>query len=99
MIPKVTNLVENVWDPMSGSQTKRLVMLVRKLVTDYPLVAGESKSVPALMKALVGRMRKSLDEDVFIPLYSKAVLENKNAPATMFFHRQFWSTVKLLGKY
>ena len=88
-----------MWDPMSGSQTKRLVKLVRKLVTDYPLVAGDSKSVPPLIKAVAVRMRRALDDDVYVPILPKNVLENRHAPPTVFFLRQFWATVKLLGEF
>ena len=37
-------MVESMWDPMSTTQTSRLVNLVQKLIKDYPTVHGESKN-------------------------------------------------------
>uniref|UniRef100_A0A8C2XLX8 PAX3 and PAX7 binding protein 1 n=1 Tax=Cyclopterus lumpus TaxID=8103 RepID=A0A8C2XLX8_CYCLU len=50
-----------------------------------------------LLKTIVFRTRRTLDEDVFLPLYPKSVLENKNGGPYLFYQRQFWSCVKLLG--
>lgn len=40
-----TDLAENVWDPLSTSQTVRFVGLVQKLIRDYPTVNANSKNV------------------------------------------------------
>ncbi|XP_078700260.1 PAX3- and PAX7-binding protein 1-like isoform X2 [Branchiostoma floridae x Branchiostoma belcheri] len=97
VLQKLTGLAEHVWDPMSTHQTQRLVTLVQRLVDDYPTVAGDNKATQALLRAVLGRMRKTLDDDVFMPLYPKRVLENKSSGAYYFLQRQFWSCVKLLG--
>ncbi|XP_019647799.1 PREDICTED: PAX3- and PAX7-binding protein 1-like [Branchiostoma belcheri] len=97
VLQKLTGLAEHVWDPMSTHQTQRLVTLVQRLVDDYPTVAGDNKATQALLRAVLGRMRKTLDDDVFMPLYPKGVLENKSSGAYYFLQRQFWSCVKLLG--
>ncbi|XP_033099376.1 PAX3- and PAX7-binding protein 1-like [Anneissia japonica] len=97
ILPKLTGLVENVWDPMSTSQTHRLVTLVHKLSEDYPTVSTENKNTQELLTAVVVRMRKTLDDDVYMPLFPKSVLENKSSGAYNFLQRQFWSCVKLLG--
>ncbi|KAF3820509.1 hypothetical protein GH733_013685 [Mirounga leonina] len=49
------------------------------------------------LKALLLRMRRTLDDDVFMPLYPKNVLENKNSGPYLFFQRQFWSSVKVIN--
>ncbi|CAJ0924199.1 unnamed protein product [Ranitomeya imitator] len=35
----------------------------------------------------------------FMPLYPKNVIDNKNSGPCVFFQRQFWSSVKLLGNF
>ncbi|GAB6030568.1 GC-rich sequence DNA-binding factor [Chamberlinius hualienensis] len=95
VIPKLTNIVEDIWDPMSTSQTLRLVSLIKKMVENYPTLNSQSNTTKTLLQTLVARIRKTLDEDVFVPLYPKALLENTSANVNAFFQRQFWSCVKL----
>ncbi|XP_059824681.1 PAX3- and PAX7-binding protein 1 isoform X2 [Hypanus sabinus] len=97
VLPKLTGLAENVWDPLSTSQTSRLVKLLLKLIEGYPsVVNGENKYAQNLLKIIILRIRKSVDEDVYVPLYPKSMLENKNSGPYLFFQRQFWSALKLL---
>uniref|UniRef100_A0A8D2J9I4 PAX3 and PAX7 binding protein 1 n=1 Tax=Varanus komodoensis TaxID=61221 RepID=A0A8D2J9I4_VARKO len=100
VLPKLTVLAENVWDPFSTTQTSRMVAITQKLINGYPsVVHAENKNTQTLLKALLLRMRRTLDDDVFMPLYPKSVLENKNSGPYLFFQRQFWSSVKLLGNF
>lgn len=95
VLPKLIALVENVWDPMSSTQTHRLIGTIQKLAEDYPTVSSYNKNTQALLAAIIARMRKTLDDDVYMPLFPKSMLEQKGAMA--FMQRQFWSCVKLLG--
>ncbi|GAB1610930.1 PAX3- and PAX7-binding protein 1-like [Argonauta hians] len=97
ILPKLTVIAAEVWDPLSTSQTSRFVNLVQRLCEDYPTVHGDSKNTQALLQAVVERMKKTLDDDVFMPLYLKSVLENRSSGPAVFFHRQSWSCIKLLG--
>uniref|UniRef100_H3AI15 PAX3 and PAX7 binding protein 1 n=1 Tax=Latimeria chalumnae TaxID=7897 RepID=H3AI15_LATCH len=98
IVAKLTGLAEHIWDPLSTSQTSRFITFLLKLIQGYPsVVNAENRSTQALLKAIVLRIRKSLDDDVFIPLYPKNVLENKNSGPYLFFQRQFWSSVKLMN--
>ncbi|KAM7374384.1 hypothetical protein PAMP_007042 [Pampus punctatissimus] len=98
IISKLTVLAEQVWDPLSSSQTARLVGFIHRLMKGYPTVLhGENQYTQELLKTVVLRTRRTLDEDVFLPLYPKNVLENKNCGPYLFYQRQFWSCVKLLG--
>ncbi|XP_065597843.1 PAX3- and PAX7-binding protein 1 isoform X2 [Cyrtonyx montezumae] len=100
VLPKLTVISENIWDPFSTTQTSRMVAIVQKLVNGYPsVVNAENKNTQMLLKALLLRMRRTLDDDVFMPLYPKNILENKNSGPYLFFQRQFWSSVKLLGNF
>ncbi|NXX92499.1 GCFC2 factor, partial [Centropus bengalensis] len=42
-------------------------------------------------------MKKSIEEDVFIPLYPKSAVEDKSSLGSKFQERRFWSAVKLLS--
>lgn len=104
-------LAEQVWDPMSSSQTARLVGFIHRLMKGYPTVlhgdnqytqvqsavllpvqtsshAAPEKKKEArvmmesltsrflffsqeLLKTIVLRTRRTLDEDIFLPLYPK----------------------------
>ncbi|KAM4620751.1 PAX3- and PAX7-binding protein 1 [Polymixia lowei] len=98
LLSKLAVLSEQVWDPLSGSQTARLVGFIRRLMKGYPTVLhGDNRYTQELLKTIVLRTRRVLDEDVFLPLYPKNVLENKNSSPYLFYQRQFWSCVKLLG--
>ncbi|KAM4699586.1 PAX3- and PAX7-binding protein 1 [Discoglossus pictus] len=100
ILPKLAGVAENVWDPFSTTQTNRLAAIVQKLINGYPTVLNsENKNTEALLKALLMRMRRTLDDDVFMPLYPKNIIENKNSGPCVFFQRQFWSSVKLLGNF
>eukprot|EP00069_Balaena_mysticetus_P009159 bmy_01202T0 len=98
ILPKLTVIAENMWDPFSTTQTSRMVGVTLKLVNGYPsVVNAENKNTQVYLKALLLRMRRTLDDDVFMPLYPKNVLENKNSGPYLFFQRQFWSSVKELS--
>ncbi|MGH0174039.1 UNVERIFIED_CONTAM: hypothetical protein FKN15_066861 [Acipenser sinensis] len=89
-------LADLVWDPLSSSQTTQLVSFMQRLIRGYPSVLnGENRNTQELLKAIVMRMRRTLDNDVFMPLYPKNVLENKNSGPYLFFQRQFWSSIKV----
>ncbi|XP_061670347.1 GC-rich sequence DNA-binding factor 2 isoform X2 [Syngnathoides biaculeatus] len=98
VIPKITAFVELVWDPMSLHQSARLTGLCHQLREDYSIFEGEqSKPVTTLIKAVIGRLRRCVDEDVFIPLYPKKLLEDSLSPQSRFRNQQFWIAIKLLG--
>ncbi|XP_053312651.1 PAX3- and PAX7-binding protein 1 [Spea bombifrons] len=100
ILPRLAVIAENVWDPFSTTQTSRLVAVFQKLINGYPTVVNsENKTTEALLRALLVRMRRTLDDDVFMPLYPKNVIENKNSGPCVFFQRQFWSSIKLLGNF
>ncbi|KAM4047704.1 PAX3- and PAX7-binding protein 1 [Anomaloglossus baeobatrachus] len=100
ILPRLAVFAENVWDPFSTTQTSKLAAVFQKLMTGYPtIVNSDNKNTEALLKALLMRMRRTLDDDVFMPLYPKNVIDNKNSGPCVFYQRQFWSSVKLLGNF
>ncbi|XP_045579226.1 intron Large complex component GCFC2 isoform X1 [Salmo salar] len=98
LLPKIQGFVELVWDPLSSRQSLCLSELCHRLQDDYSLFEGEqSKPVKAFVEAVSGRLRSSVDDDVFIPLYPKKFLDDKSSPQRRFRDQQFWTAVKLLG--
>lgn len=96
MLPKLIGLVRSGYDPVSSSQTLRLVAVVTRLASDYSTLTPTSKHFRELMTVVIENIKESLDSDVYIPMYNKNQLDSTSSPHLAFFHRQFWSTVKLL---
>uniref|UniRef100_A0A8C1BWT0 PAX3 and PAX7 binding protein 1 n=1 Tax=Cyprinus carpio carpio TaxID=630221 RepID=A0A8C1BWT0_CYPCA len=98
LLPK---LADQVWDPLSSSQTSRLVTFMQRLIKDYPTVLhGDNRNTQVkfyLTAPNFMRIRRTLDDDIFLPLFPKNVMENKNSGPYLFSQRQFWSCVKLFG--
>lgn len=98
VLPKMQGYVELVWDPLSRRQSSSLAQLCHRLKDDYFLFLGEhSKPAKAFLDAVIGRLRSSVDEDIFVPLYPKKFLEDRSSPQCRFRDAQFWTAVKLLG--
>ncbi|XP_040919999.1 GC-rich sequence DNA-binding factor 2 [Toxotes jaculatrix] len=98
VLPKITAFVELVWDPMSRQQSVCLTDVCHRLKEDYSIFEGEqSKPVKAFIEAVVRRLRSCVDDDVFIPLYPKKLLEDRSSPQSRFREQQFWTAIKLLG--
>lgn len=91
LVPKLTKLVDSCWDPLSSSQTLRLVGTVGRFIRKYPTLGPESKSLINLFNGILHKMKMALDNDVFIPVTPK-LADSKN----QFFQRQFASGLKLL---
>ncbi|XP_012277672.1 PAX3- and PAX7-binding protein 1 [Orussus abietinus] len=92
VLPKLTAVVEKIWDPMSTSQTLRLVGTINRLIRDYPNLTDSSKPLELLFNAILEKAKSAVENDVFIPIFPKQVLDTKH----QFFQRQFAMAVKLL---
>ncbi|XP_062494413.1 intron Large complex component GCFC2 isoform X2 [Pezoporus occidentalis] len=98
ILPKIAAFVESVWDPLSTSQTKNLVQLCNNIFVKQVLSKNKcNQTKEDLMNVVILRMKKSVEEDVFIPLYPKSTMEDKSSPHSKFQDRQFWSAAKLLS--
>ncbi|XP_030091896.1 intron Large complex component GCFC2 isoform X2 [Serinus canaria] len=98
VLPKITAFVKSVWDPLSTSQTKNLVQLCNNIFGKQILSKNESsRAREDLMNTVVLRIKKSVEEDVFIPLYPKSTVEDKSSLRSKFQERRFWSALKLLS--
>ncbi|XP_066999451.2 PAX3- and PAX7-binding protein 1 isoform X2 [Anabrus simplex] len=96
VLPKLHQLIEAQWDPLSTLQTLRLVGLLNKLLQEYPTLGSESKPLLSLMTTVVDKMKATVENDIYIPIYPRQVLETKGSGIGQFFQRQFGSAVKLL---
>ncbi len=97
VILHLIEIIDNVYDPMSTTQTKNITKLILKLIYDYPTLNSKSENTKRLFECIVSRIRKCLDNDIYIPLYSKQVIEQRNSNSSIFFYRQFWSCTKLFS--
>ncbi|XP_065565656.1 PAX3- and PAX7-binding protein 1-like isoform X2 [Artemia franciscana] len=95
VLTRFAQAVELAYDPLSTRQTRQAVHGVRYLTSNFPTVTGNSKPFQRLIRACVERLRSALDNDVFIPLYPKNIMDTKMGQ--QFVYRQFWSGVKLMG--
>ncbi|UJR25042.1 hypothetical protein I4U23_006402 [Adineta vaga] len=106
IIPKLTIIIETIYDPLSSKQTNNLVKLIENIFQTYPTMTDDSKTVQVLLKSIADRLQRSIDDDIYIPLYPKEIIalgssrtssNNSAIVATEFFFRQYWTCVKLLG--
>lgn len=91
IIPKLAQIVDRVWDPLSSSQTLRLVGCVGRYIRKFPSLGPASKSLQNLFGGILHKMKTALEHDVFIPFTPK-LADSK----LQFFQRQFASGLKLL---
>ncbi|KAM5227562.1 intron Large complex component GCFC2 [Ctenodactylus gundi] len=96
IVPLLTDFIEFIWDPLSTSQTASLITHCRVILEEDTISKNEVSKKQDLLKAILSRMKKAVEDDVFIPLYPKSAIENKTSPHSEFQERQFWSALKLL---
>lgn len=63
-------LVAECWDPLSTTQTLRLVGFINRLGREFPL-SSSNKQLKKLFESILERMRLALENDVFIPIFPK----------------------------
>ncbi|XP_066907774.1 PAX3- and PAX7-binding protein 1 isoform X2 [Halyomorpha halys] len=95
VLPKLTQLVCECWDPLSSSQTVSLVGLVTKLIQDYPTLTHKSKFLTNFFETVLEKLKESVENDVYIPIYPPQRLNE--GKVMNFFMRQCTVAIKLLG--
>lgn len=96
VVPRLKDFAEFIWDPLSTSQTASLITHCRVILEQPSTQESEiNKSKQDLLKSIIARMKKAIEDDVFIPLYPKSAIEDKTSPHSKFQERQFWSGLKL----
>ncbi|VEL12482.1 unnamed protein product [Protopolystoma xenopodis] len=71
LIPRLTDLVSQTWDPLSRRQCLRLHQLLTSWAGLWPTFHSNSRMVQHLFQAVIRRLETIIQEDVFIPLYPK----------------------------
>ncbi|XP_055842901.1 PAX3- and PAX7-binding protein 1 [Episyrphus balteatus] len=94
LLPKITEIVSNCWDPMSTTQSLRLIGLINRIGRDYP-IREISTQLQQLFNAIQDKLKSALDNDVFIPIFPKQVQEAR----TSFFQRQLCAGLKLFRNF
>merc|ERR1719219_23446 len=95
ILPRLATIVRSSYDPMSSSQTSNLVSLVSKVVADNPTISMRSKHLRELFSTVLDSLKETVDQEVYIPLYTKHQMESPNNQHSQFFNRQFWTVFKL----
>ena len=95
ILPRLGTIVKCSYDPMSSSQTSNLVSFVSKVVADNPTISMRSKHLRELFSAVLESLKEAVDQEVYIPLYTKHQMESPNNQHSQFFNRQFWTVFKL----
>jgi hypothetical protein len=58
------------WDPISVSQTRKLVNVVKRVIKDWSIGAN-SKAIHSLLTCTIHKFKDAVDNDVFIPIFPK----------------------------
>jgi len=95
ILPRLLTIVKSSYDPMSTTHTNNLVTFLTKLVSDCPTISMRSKQLRELLSGVVNSIKDSIDNDVYIPMYTKHQMEYPGHQHAHFFNRQFWSVFKL----
>ncbi|CAB3370827.1 Hypothetical predicted protein [Cloeon dipterum] len=92
VLPRLARIIKDAWDPCSSSQTQRLTLTLRKILTEYPKLATRGRISKSVLPEVVKKMKEAIDNDVFIPINP-----SKTNPGNGHFsQRQFWAAYKLL---
>lgn len=95
VLPFLTDVIREEWDPLSSTQTKRLAAFTRPL-PQYPNLTERSKSFIGFLEAIRQKLITSIDEDLFVPMFAPAALDNPVTGCRHYLDRQFWSSIKLI---
>ncbi|KAM3721618.1 PAX3- and PAX7-binding protein [Dirofilaria immitis] len=93
---KITDLIRERWDPLSQHQCRNLGFLLSQLIDECPTLVPTSRSVQKLLQTICLRAQDAIDEDLFVPIYSKQAVENLATGCKAFLDRQTWTSVKLI---
>lgn len=67
----VVEIIETCWDPLSSTQTLKLVVAMGRLGREYPSLKTTSKYLRTLFATVLDKIKAALDNDVFIPIFPK----------------------------
>ncbi|GMT00702.1 hypothetical protein PENTCL1PPCAC_22876, partial [Pristionchus entomophagus] len=97
VIPYLTDVISEEWEPVSLSQSTRISTLVRTILTETPSLDQRSKPLRRLLQTIIERFNNAMDEDLFVPMFSRVSMDNPQTGCRSFLDRQFWSAIKLIN--
>lgn len=66
-----SDLIRERWDPLSQHQCRNLGFLLTQLIDECPTLVPSSRPVQKLLQTICLRAQDAIDEDLFVPIYSK----------------------------
>ncbi|CAF0932359.1 unnamed protein product [Brachionus calyciflorus] len=94
---RLISITESIYDPFSRKQTQNFANFFVELVKTYPTLSAQSLNSKKFIETIIARFKKTFEEEVFVPLYSKQLINQKNSEPSKFFHRQFYSCIKVFS--
>ena len=77
IVPRLTEIITRIFDPLSSGHCRALAAQLLELRTlGSNVLEPKSKSMQRLYSALVQRVRTTLDDDLFMPLFAKEYVFN-----------------------
>ena len=71
VIQKLIALANSVFDPFSTKHNLNFSNLVLNLAKTYPTINAQSLNVKQLIETIIARFKRTFEQEVFVPLYSK----------------------------
>ncbi|UXI22884.1 Zinc finger MYND domain-containing protein 11 [Sarcoptes scabiei] len=109
IIPRLIQMVENVWNPLSSRQTKSLQRILVRILQTIPSLIDTSENLPILFEKIVSRLESTIDNDIFLPqlipvnFFSDHNAEQRSYYETIviefvrkFFEYQYWEAAKIM---
>ncbi|KAI1713858.1 GC-rich sequence DNA-binding factor-like protein domain-containing protein [Ditylenchus destructor] len=96
VLPKIAKTIREQWNPLSLRQSMNLSKVLNSLAGHYPTVNASSKQMLDVLNAIYARAKASIEEDTFVPLYSKEAIESPATGCGAFLDQQFWNSIKLM---
>jgi len=95
VVAKLAEMVRTGYDPLSSSSTRKLIGLLTHLISEFPTLTLRSKHLRLCFTNVTELIKDTLDQDVYIPMYTKAQMGYPNSPHAVFFQRQYYKAFKL----
>ncbi|GMT28679.1 hypothetical protein PFISCL1PPCAC_19976, partial [Pristionchus fissidentatus] len=96
VVPYLTDVVREEWEPLSLSQSIRLSTFIRTILGETPSLDERSVPLKRLLQAIVDRFNSTMDDELFVPMFGRCSMDNPASGCRSFLDRQFWSAIKLI---
>ncbi|CAI5438314.1 unnamed protein product [Caenorhabditis angaria] len=94
VLPFLIDTIRDEWDPMSLKQTSKLAEFC-SIFGKLPNLTEKSKIFNEFLETIRDKILNSIEEDLFIPMFSSIALENSSTGCKAFHDRQYWTSIKI----